>query len=160
MKRVMAIALVVVLSLLMLPAAAVSASPPTEVSGTFELTSFDVTKAKMANGNMIFTVSLTTEWTGDFVGTDEGVGKMVFHPNGDYTIHTFSTWTGSYLGGPEGTMVLHTSNKGNDFTGVFKGRITVISSTDGLAGLHGVLTITNDPLGGDNIYSGKIHFDP
>jgi len=90
-KRLIAIALVVVLSLLMLPATAVSASPPTEVSGIFELTSFYVTKAKMANGNMILTVSLTTEWTGDSVGTDEGVGEMVFHPNGAYSIYTFST---------------------------------------------------------------------
>jgi len=155
-KRLMVVVLAVVLSLCMLPAVTVSASPPTEVSGTFELTSFNVTEAKMANGNMILTVSLTTEWTGDFVGTDEGVGKMVFHPNGDYTLNTRSTWTGSYLDGPIGTMDLNTSSKGNDFTGVFKGRITVISSTDGLAGLHGVLTITGPP----NTYSGKIHFDP
>lgn len=140
----------------MVPAVAVSASPPTEVSGTFELTSFNVTNAKTANGNEILTVSLTTEWIGDFVGTDEGVGKMVLHPNGDYTIHTISTWTGSYLGGPEGTMVFHTSNKGNDFTGEFRGRITIISSTGGLAGLHGVLNIEGPLI----TYSGKIHFEP
>jgi len=155
-KRLMAIALAVALLLSTQSAIIVSASPPTEVSGTFELTSFDVTKVKMANGNMILTASLTTEWMGDFVGTDEGVGRMVLHPNGDYTLNIRSTWTGSYRGGPEGTMYLSSSSKGNDFTGVFKGRITVLSSTDGLAGLHGVLIIMGPP----STYSGKIHFDP
>ncbi len=156
MKRLMVVVLAVVLSLCMLPAVTVSASPPTEVSGTFELTSFNVTEAKMANGNMILTVSLTTEWTGDFVGTDEGVGKMVFHPNGDYTLNTRSTWTGSYLDGPIGTMEHRVSNKGNDSTGVFQGKMTILGGSSSLAGIHGALTITGPP----STYSGTIHFDP
>ena len=157
MKRLMIIALAVVLLLLMLPAAAVSASPPTTASGEFSLTSFGVTKSIITtNGNMILWVTLTTEWTGDFVGTDEGVGVFVVRPNGDYKFHTFSTWTGSYLGGPIGTMKHRVSNKGNDFTGVFQGKMTILGGSGSLADIHGVLTITGPP----STYSGTIHFDP
>ena len=164
MKRLMAIALAVVLLLLMLPTGAVSASPPTtEVEGTFKLIEFVPTKPPIvtANGNVIITAHLIVEWTGDFVGTDEGVGVFVMRPNGDYTLNTITTFTGRYLDAAEGTMNNYTTSRGNDYTMQFQGRMTLVGRTGGLAGLHGKLTFTNDPLGeGNNPYSGKIHFDP
>ncbi len=148
----------------MLPAVGVSASPPTtEVEGTFKLIDFVPTKPPIftANGNVIITAHLITEWTGDFVGTDEGVGVFVMRPNGDYTLNTITTFTGRYLGGPEGTMNIYTTSRGNNYTVQFQGQMTLVGRTGGLAGLHGELTFTNDPLDeGNNPYSGKIHFDP
>jgi len=161
---IIALATVVALSLVLMPAVGVSASPPTtEVEGTFKLIKFEPTKPPIftANGNVIITAHLITEWTGDFVGTDEGVGVFVMRPNGDYTLNTITTFTGRCLDGPEGTMNIYTTSRGNDYTMQFQGRMTLVGRTGGLAGLHGKLTFTNDPLGeGNNPYSGKIHFDP
>ena len=133
-----------------------AASPPMPASGTVttaSLLSFDLVRS--AGGNDFVDVTGTTAWTGTFSGTSTEVTTLIFHANGDVSLHAISTFVGTF-NGVAGTVTFELTGRAEG--DVIRTTATIISATGGLAGLHGVLiwqgTVgDNGPVG---TYSGQV----
>src|ERR687885_1175013 len=96
--------LVLVLSVLVLPAAA-GAAPPVSGSGTFTVSSAIIASTRQADGNTFLSLHVTTLYSGTLQGTGVGDETMIVHPDGTLNGSTFETFTGT-IGGSTGTAVL------------------------------------------------------
>jgi hypothetical protein len=145
-----------------------SASKPTEVSGVLQFNPPPQNRVwRPAGKNCFVEIDTAHTWTGDLEGTSVSHWRIVSHgpceENGPvpYKYHETISVKGTFKGlvaGQSGSF---------DFTGTAENwptgtgapnitiRMTILSGTDGLANLHGVLDVDAS----DN-YSGKIHFDP
>jgi hypothetical protein len=127
--------LVLVLSVLVLPAAA-SAASPVNGSGTFTVSSAVTTSTRQADGNTFLTLRATTLYSGTLQGAGVGEETVIVHPDGTLSGSTFETFTGT-IGGAAGTAVLRVEGTGDVGTGVLRGRFTILDGTGGLANVHG-----------------------
>ena len=127
--------LVLVLSVLMLPAAA-GAAPPVSGSGTFAVSSAIIASSRQADGNAFLTLRVTTLYSGALQGAGVGEETVIVHPDGTLNGSTFEAFTGT-IGGTVGTAVLRVEGAGDVTTGVLGGRFTIVDGTGGLATLHG-----------------------
>src|SRR5919199_6976603 len=96
--------LALVLSVLVLPAAA-GAAPPVSGSGTFTVSSALIASTRQADGNTFLTLRVTTLYSGTLQGTGVGEETVIVHPDGTLNGRTFETFTGT-IGGTLGTAVL------------------------------------------------------
>ena len=126
--------LVLVLSVLVLPAAA-GAAPPVSGSGTFTVSSAVTTSTRLADGNTVLTLRVTTLYSGTLQGTGVGEETVIVHPDGTLNGRTFETFTGT-IGGTVGTVVVRVEGTGDVTTGGLRGRLTIVDGTGGLATLH------------------------
>jgi hypothetical protein len=162
MKRVTV--LVPVLALLMLFAVApaiseVHATPLIMATGTAVATQpFTLTGARTADGNTFLTGTFINDvFTGTFVGTASNVFGLVLNPSG-LNVQLYFTFTGTVNGIP-GTCIIKFQGNGEGILMPIKGKWVILSGTDGLANLHGTLSV--EGIGGAFLnYNGMIHFDP
>ena len=124
-----------------------AAGPPTPVSGTVGNTSATFESIRAAGDNLIIEVSATASYTGALVGTSTINGTLIAHADGSASYHGVSgTITFNLTGYNDSDLAVHAT-------------ATILDSTGGLAGLHGVLhevqtvVLPNGPVG---TYSGSI----
>jgi Protein of unknown function (DUF3224) len=127
--------LVLILSVLVLPAAA-GAAPPVSGSGTFTVSSAVTTSTRQADGNTFLTLRVTTLYSGTLQGTGVGEETVIVHPDGTLNGSTFEAFTGT-IGGTAGTAVLRVEGTGDVGTGALRGRFTILDGTGGLANVRG-----------------------
>jgi Protein of unknown function (DUF3224) len=127
--------LVLVLSVLVLPAA-VGAAPPVSGGGTFAVSSAIIASTRQADGNTFLSLHVTTLYNGALQGTGVGDETVIVHPDGTFNGSTFETFTGT-IGGTAGTAVLRVEGTGDVTAGVLRGRFTILDGTGALANLHG-----------------------
>jgi hypothetical protein len=173
MKWLTVVGTVMVLLALVLAVPAL-ASPPTEVSGEYTLTSPPLNRTWWpAGSNCIVEVDFTAAYTGDLVGTTNTHYRIVSHgpcgPNGPVpgqyheTLKGRGTFTGNVVG-VSGTF---------DYTYQAKvwpadpgelnlnGRIVILKGSGGLVNLHGILDVSGIAASTTpDLYTGWIHFDP
>ena len=158
MKRLFALA--VVLVVLVSSVAAVGASASQPVSGTWQFTSVTPISAQPVGENCIIEVAYTQNYQGDLVGSVTGQVRIVHlglcdQPAAE-VFHTEGTFEGTVVGA-SGTFDLQGEGKA-DAQGSVDGQFIFLGGTEGLVNLHGQLTFTGLlSLGGP--YSGDIHFD-
>jgi hypothetical protein len=175
-KRMFMVTLTLAVVALAAIAAPVSATTPTQVSGTYALAPSPPSYMRWqpAGENCKLAVGLTYDFVGDLAGkADFDYSIMVHGPctadmppgQGVYisNLKAKGTFTGEVLG-TYGTFDF--TYEGMEWPFEVSGdlgvaaRIVILSGTDGLANLHGVLEVTylvGDPY---DTYSGHIHFDP
>jgi len=142
---IIALATVVALSLVLMPAVGVSAaSPKMEVSGTFGLHTFTAYETLEVGPNVILFVEMGADWAGDLQGSDLGYGIEVDRANGRYVLNSISTWEGT-IDGKFGTIQITTASRGlyGPDPGPplwFTGTMTLVGLSGELAGVHGKIT--------------------
>lgn len=167
MKKLLVSIFTALLLLFVLAGKGFAASPPTSASGTLTTTSASFDSIRVEGGNTIIELSSTVVYTGTFTGTSTVHGTLIFHSGGTgqqfppwrANFHDVEVFTGT-VNGVEGTVTFNL-NGSNDPTGAFKAAQTIVSATDDLAGLRGVLSQegTIGPSGPVGTYSGQIQFD-
>ena len=138
-------------------AAGASASQRSAVSGTYTYTSSSFESVRTAGGNTIIELTATVAYTGTFTGTSIVRGKLIAHADGSANFHDVEVFTGTVNGVP-GTVTLKLSGS-NDSSFNVKAKSTIVSATDGLAGLRGALRLAGTvqiPEGPVGTYSGRI----
>lgn len=133
-----------------------AASSRSSASGTFTYTFSTFNSVQKAGGNLIIDLSAAVSYTGTFTGTSTLHGTLVLHANGTATFQDVETFTGTVNGAP-GTVTFRLDGHA-DRAGVITARDVIISATDELAGLHGVLSeVATLGAGGPvGTYSGEI----
>lgn len=132
-------------------------APPTSVSGTVGNTSAIFNSIRSADGNLIIDVTATAAYTGDLVGTSTINGTLIVHADGSASYHDVEVFTGT-VNGVSGTLTFNL-NGHNDSELAVHATAAIVSSSGGLAGMHGVLhevqtvVLPNGPVG---TYSGQI----
>jgi hypothetical protein len=132
-------------------------APPSSVSGTVGNTSATFNSIRSAGGNLIIDVTATAAFTGDLVGTSTINGTLIVHADGSASYHDVEVFTGT-VNGVAGTLTFNL-NGYNDSELAVHATATIVSSSGGLAGSHGVLhevqtvVLPNGPVG---TYSGQI----
>ena len=146
MKRLIIIALatVIALSLVLIPAMGVSAATlKIEVSGTFGLHTYEPYETLEVGPNIILFVEMGADWAGDLAGSDLGYGIEVDRANGRYVLNTLTTWEGT-IGDKSGTMQITTASRGlyppAGGSPLFTGTMALVGLSGELAGVHGILT--------------------
>jgi hypothetical protein len=166
--------IVLALAMVMMVVAPASATPPSDVNGTYSVSTLDYLEWQPAGNNCKLEAGLTYPFEGDLAGTatfhyslmvhgpctaDEPPGQGVYYT----TLKAWGTFTGEVVG-ESGTFTF--TYEGREWpygqpgdVGV-RARIVIVSGTEDLEDLHGVLDVTymvGDPF---DTYSGQIHFDP
>jgi hypothetical protein len=145
--------LLVLASIVLAPV--VYATPPTEGSGDYVVTSETVTSSRADGGNVFDTVVAHISFSGVLSGTSVTDENVTFHPNGKFTGNAIETFGGTANGIP-GTIVFRDVFAGNSTTGAFEGRFTTIEATGELADLHGEGTFQGATTG---TYRASLHFE-
>ena len=145
-----------------------AAAPPSPASGTLTYTSSTFNSTRTAGGNLIADLSATVAYTGTFNGTSSLHGTLILHPDGTASAHDVETFTGTVtVDGVShtGTVTFALNGGSPPTTGsvlLFDATDTIISATDGLAGLHGVLsevgTVPDPAVGPVGTYTGQVLF--
>jgi hypothetical protein len=142
----------------------VAAAPPTPASGTFTYLSSTFGPTRLDGGNVIIALSATVAYTGTFTGTSALHGTLILHPDGTANFHDVEVFTGTVNGVP-GTVTFALEGSSPPTTGkvlLFDANDAVVSATDGLAGLHGVLsevgTVPDPAVGPVGTYTGQVQF--
>ncbi len=156
-KRTISLACAIAMLVAFSFASPASATPSTDVSGTWDWDIVTLETDKEAGGNVFFhgtEVTARTGWSGDFEGdsfdTLAGVSHRV---SGELWLTVY--FDGSVLG-RSGTMVMDVSCLVNYGHG-FAGKWFIRSGTDGLEGLHGNGTWG---WGGEMaVYTGSVHWE-
>ena len=175
-KKVLVIAVALMAVAMLAPISAVSATKPTQISGTWGPTGglTLIGPEHTAGGNHFDVFTNKGKYlTGPITGTFEQTVTVIIHtgelPFVEEPPFNFS-WRidrtiQATIDGKSGTVVMRLICKGSTvMVGTssvtsLEGTWVIISATDGLAGLHGQGTWWNIPplkLG----YEGQIHFDP
>lgn len=183
MRKVLATLLTLVTLVLVLAVPA-SATPPTNVSGTWRGTQRigEITFTPRGKNACVIEGDWGMMWSGDISGTGQNHIRIISHgpcadengnlyPKGSFMENLH--YTGSFYGtvqGREGSFefvqqVKFTPVDGGtaeapDFD--VEGHMTILSSASGLEGLRGVLTLAGSRRDsvGSLTYEGKIHFHP
>jgi hypothetical protein len=136
--------------------ATAGATKPAAASGTVTVVDLSVTPIGGAGGNGMFHILATGTLDGTFAGTLDTDSIEVLHPTGNSTVRGTETCVCT-VDGRTGTVVFRTEAKivGDPF--FYQDKKTVISTTGGLADLHGELSVRWD--GGIATYTGSYHFD-
>ena len=161
---------------LMTLAAPVSASVPIEVSGTYSLSgaTLQYLRWQPAGNNCQLDAGFAYPFEGDLEGSAVFHYSIMVHgpctadvppPQGlyDANLKAWGTFTGEVVGEP-GTFDF--TYEGREFPYGQPGdlaltaRIVILSGTEALANLHGVVDVTYTVGDAFDSYSGRIHFDP
>lgn len=137
-----------------------AAATPLPASGTFTYTSATFSNPREAGGNLIVDLSATVEYEGTLEGTSTVNGTLIFHANGTANYHDVEVFTGTVNGVP-GTLTFRIS--GSMHSGIVQGTTTIVSGTDGLSTLRGVLHLTGtlpSLTGPEGTYSGQLQTAP
>jgi hypothetical protein len=166
MKRRISIVLITLLLTLLL-VVPVAATKPAEASGHWWMSAPPQNRTWRTAGNTcIIEVDLTLSYDGTLDGISHEHFWIKSHapcpPDGPVahkyyeTIHVRGTFDGK-VDGRSGTFTF-TENARNIPTGlgdyVWIGKMAILSGTGELANLHGIVDLSND------VYTGRIHFDP
>lgn len=129
------------------PINGVFATKPEYVSATGGA-SMSPVPVKTAGGNTFFDVTGTGSYTGDLIGTTEGVHRWHQNKDGKTNLFIEIVFTGTVLGKSGSFNMLCTGKMG--------GKVTwqIISGTGELANLRGTGTL------GPGWIEGYVHFDP
>ncbi len=136
---------------------AVRATSSTTATGFIAGTSFTFTGTSVADGNTIYSVTVTTKLTGTLTGIGVDYATLIAHADGSFNAQHLSTCTCA-LGGNSGTLTSIFNLKGSLVNGVAEGQWTILSGTGGLTGLRGQGTLVGAPFVGAD-YSLQIHFE-
>ena len=157
-KTVCFLLTLIALSTLVLAPATANASPPTEVSGTYEFVKTSILDIRQAGGNTIIKDVANLDQYGDIEGSAIFERTIILHSDGKYNVQGIDTITAS-VGDKSGTLTLWITGTGDMIAGTVQCKWTILSGTGELANLRGQGTLT----GVSNVagtYSGQIHFDP
>ncbi len=164
MKRLFGFAVVLVLLVVMVSSVAVvGATAPQAISGDWQFASVTPISAQLTDdGNCIIELAYTQNYQGDLVGSVTGQVRIVHLGPCDQpaaeVFHTEGTYQG-IVAGASGTFDFQ--GEGNaDAQGNVQAQFVILGGTEGLANLHGQLTLTGNLVAGSGTYSGDIHFDP
>lgn len=123
-------------------AAPASATPPSQLAGTFSVVTVTPTSTRTADGNTFTTLERTAALAGTFTGTATDTVLLVMHSNGTTSLRGAGTCvctvdgrTGTFDYRFEGSGVFPTSASGQFVVG---------HGTGGLAGLHAQGTFGGD----------------
>jgi hypothetical protein len=168
--------IVLTLVVVMAAAAPASATPPTDVSGTYMLSQSppDYMEWRPAGDNCKLECGFTYPFDGDLEGeatfhyslmvhgpctADEPPGQGLYYT----TLKAWGTFTGEVVG-ESGSFTFTYEGKewpyGQPGDLGLRARIVILSGTEELENLHGLLDVSY--MVGDlfDTYSGQIHFDP
>lgn len=168
--------IVLAVAMVMMVVAPASAAPPTDVNGTYSLSqsTLDYLKWRPAGNNCKLECGFTYPFEGDLAGTATFHYSAMVHgpctadeppPPGVYyvTLWAWGTFTGE-VAGKSGTFTFTYEGRewpyGQPGDLGLRARIVIVSGTEDLENLNGVLDVTY--MVGDEFdtYSGQIHFDP
>jgi len=113
-------------------------------TGTFAGVSDTVISSRTADGNLISVDEVVDSLDGVMVGTLVVDITVLIHPSGSEEIFGTATFTGNVSGVGTGTLQQAISASGL-VPGVFSGRLTILSGTGDLAGLHGTVMFQSPP---------------
>lgn len=136
-----------VVAILSVPITGAFATKPVYVSATGGAAIVPV-PVKTAGGNTFFDVTGAGSYTGDLVGTTEGVHRWHQNKDGKTNLFIELVFTGSVLGESGSINLLCTGKMGGKVTW------SIISGTGELANLRGTGTL------GPGWIEGYVHFDP
>jgi hypothetical protein len=168
--------IVLALVVVMTAVAPAAATPPNDVSGTYSLSesTLDYLQWQPAGNNCKLECGFTYPFEGDLAGTATFHYSLMVHgpctadeapPPGMYysTLKAWGTFTGEVVG-ESGTFTFTYEGRewpyGQPGDLGLRARIVILSGTEELKNLHGVLDVTymvGDPV---DTYSGQIHFEP
>jgi hypothetical protein len=171
MHRRLLFGVVVGLVALLTAAVPVLATPPTDVRGEYWLGNpMMMPTLREAGGNCFITVDLEYPFTGDLSGTALFHYRVVSHGPCAQALpfahnENLKAW---------GTFYGEVSGRAGSFDFVYQGkgwpaepgelaltaRIVILSGTEGLSNLHGVLEVSYIMGQAFDSYVGQIHFDP
>lgn len=163
MKKVLLLTLLTVCMVLPMGSLPVYATPPTEVSGIFDMAVITVTGSRTAGPNTFIYGTDVEVWQDDLVGVGktEWVVRMV-HASGVVTFSSLGVFTGTVLGSDEGTMEYRLTGQIPPGGGDWYGQWVILGGTGGLANVRGQGTWWGPGMGfdPDHWYEGQVHFDP
>jgi hypothetical protein len=163
MTLVAAVAIVLVLPGMMMSTpllTAAHATPPTSGSGTSIDASLVITSTTFADGNTIYSGTVTWTNTGTLTGTFSGTFRTIFHADGTANGITQGTITGTVGGSASGTSVC-TSPPTPEAPNTLSGFFVCAQGTGGLTGLHARITYPLEPSSNPILpYTVQYHFDP
>jgi hypothetical protein len=140
----------------------VGASPSQPISGSWGLGSIISSSVRPVDGNCIIELVDTVVFQGDVVGTSAETTRIVHLGPCDQPAYevfeTRGTFTGT-VSGASGTFNFQLQGHA-DAQGNIQGQLVILTGTEGLANLHGQITLTGSLLSLSGTYSGNIHFDP
>jgi hypothetical protein len=161
LKRLFVFAVVLGLLVVMVSSVSVvGASASQAVSGAWQIGSIISSSVQPVGGNCIIELVDTANFQGDFVGTStQHTRIMHLGPCDQPAVEVFQS-QGTFEGtvaGVSGTFDLLLQG-GADAQGNVQGQLVILNGTEGLANLHGAVTLTG-PLFPGGTYSGDIHFE-
>lgn len=160
MKKAL-LALLLVCAVLPLAFLPVYATPPTDVSGIFDLIEVTYTRFQTAGPNTFIYGTDVEEWQGglDGEGQTEWVVGVV---GGVMTFSSIGVFEGTVLGSDFGTMEYRLTGQIPPGGTEWYGQWVILGGTGGLANVHGQGVWWGPGYGNepDHWYSGQVHFDP
>jgi hypothetical protein len=137
-------------------AAPAMATPPTEASGSIRETALIPTSVRMADGNVMITMTIVSTFSGTYTGEVVEQAELVFFADGSLTFHAWAVCTCTIAGLGSGTLTFVFQGAGTATGG--SGTYTVVSGTGDLAGARGHGTFSASA--GTATYSGRQHYEP
>lgn len=135
-----------------------AASTGGTAAGAFTFLDDTITPAGQAGGNVFLSEVATISYTGDLTGIADATDTIVVHADGSINGHGTETCGSCTIGGRTGSFTAVFTFHGSG--GQINGRETFISSTGGLAGLHGGGQFEGSPTGNAYSYDYLFTSDP
>lgn len=159
-----------IIAVLAIPVFTVYATKPEDITATRIRTSNgNPPESRMAgeSGNRFTIISgVTFDWSGGIEGTSTQ-DAIRFYPKVDLSVpppqrlpvrvHSVCTFESATVMGESGGLIIKLQFVIDEDTN-FKGTWVIISGTGGLANIHGQGTVSG--LRGEEVFYGKVHFDP
>jgi uncharacterized protein DUF3224 len=132
---------------------------PIPIVGTFSLT-FEPTNVQQADGNTFIKFSFHEQLSGSILGTRDGTGTLVIHPDGTLNVTDTGFLTGT-VAGVSGAVNAEVWAQGT--LASVAGSVTIYpqTGTGGFVGLQGVVKITGAATGPTTLagsYEGQLNF--
>ncbi len=161
MKKVLK-TLLLVCMILITASLPVYATPPTEVSGIFDLETIVYTGTRTAGPNTFIYGTDVEVWQGDWAGVGETEWVVTALASGVLLFSSRGVFTGTVLDSDEGTMEYQLTGQIPPGGGEWYGQWVILGGTGGLANVHGQGTWWGPGYGydPDHWYEGQVHFDP
>ena len=161
MKRLFVFAVVLGLLVVMVSSVSVvGASASQAVSGAWQIGSIISSSAQPVGENCIIELVDTVNFQGDLVGTSTQHTRILHLGPCDQPAAEVFQSRGTFQGtvaNVSGTFDFQLLGSA-DAQGNVQGSLVILNSSEGLANLHGAITLTG-PLFPGGSYSGDIHFD-
>lgn len=162
-KLVVLLALIVVLSMVSIPALAGPAVE--EPNEWYYLPVGELEIIKVVGGNTFIASHDTGYWTGEIQGVEEDFGVVVIHRNGAWFYKGKVEFSLATVAGQSGTLAMTVHGSKPDAPSDWEGRWVITGGTGGLEDLRGQGTWWGPGWQGDPTvhgvveYAGDLHFD-